>query len=583
MIKSSRLSTIFLCSLALTLPFISVQAAYLKNGVLNFAIGEKEDPAQSNTYVKVVKRSDGSAQVFYYDPDAGNKFVQKTIPAGQTLKISYWNSSGQRIKQEIRTSGDAAAPEIASTAKAQARPQATPNPKESNDSSNIAAKPDLDSGSPSTPISRTAESSNSSLPPTNSSAEKESKSDKVEANPPALAKADGDFNPAPVSTPTANTNPIAERNSAEKNPTETSSNTVATDSSKPDIPKGPEAPVTASNSAPAANSAPTNQPIPETKQTQNTTGATQSGTTAATKADDSDPFSDGDDVPPQSAKPQSTATPAAASTTNLADSTNTTASPSAATAPATTSQPQDMPTSSTAAPAPANVASTDIPKFDPFALIPTMKSSPGDTPSASGTTSSSASKAIITPVATSGDSFIKATDTNLGPCVWRKFSIKVYMDPAPGATSAQLESEVKEAFDTWTKVTGNKIRFEFGPKQGADITITWTPTTAGFRDPSEAGESSVDYSTPPGPKRTWDNPGNITHAKVKLSTTDINHKEWQAGQFKLLVLHEIGHALGIFGHSNNANDIMYTLKGAPSLSPRDINTVNILYKAVSGN
>lgn len=157
------------------------------------------------------------------------------------------------------------------------------------------------------------------------------------------------------------------------------------------------------------------------------------------------------------------------------------------------------------------------------------------------------------------------------------------MDPAPGATSAQLESEVKEAFDTWTKVTGNKIRFEFGAKQGADITITWTPTTAGFRDPSEAGESSVDYSTPPGPKRTWNNPGNITHAKVKLSTTDINHKEWQAGQFKLLVLHEIGHALGIFGHSNNPNDIMYTLKGAPSLSPRDINTVNILYKAVSGN
>lgn len=157
------------------------------------------------------------------------------------------------------------------------------------------------------------------------------------------------------------------------------------------------------------------------------------------------------------------------------------------------------------------------------------------------------------------------------------------MDPAPGATAAQLESEVREAFDIWTKVTGNKIRFAFGAKQGADITITWTPTTAGFRDPSEAGESSVDYSTPPGPKRTWDNPGSITHAKVKLSTTDINHKEWQAGQFKLLVLHEIGHALGIFGHSDNANDIMYTLKGAPALSPRDINTVNILYKSVSGN
>ena len=45
-------------------------------------------------------------------------------------------------------------------------------------------------------------------------------------------------------------------------------------------------------------------------------------------------------------------------------------------------------------------------------------------------------------------------------------------------------------------------------------------------------------------------------------------------------LHEIGHAIGILGHSNSINDIMYystasTKNTSPSL--RDIDTVNKLY------
>ncbi|MBX9568590.1 MAG: matrixin family metalloprotease [Candidatus Obscuribacterales bacterium] len=556
---SVSLSITLITLISLTLVSTESGAAVLKNGVLNFAKGEVEDREQSNTFVKVVKRPDGSMQVFYYDPDAGNRFVQKTVPAGQSLKISYWNSSGQRIRQEIRTSGEASAPEVASTAKPVATKRDTPPVASKSDSNAsgddapaVAAKadpaPSLNSSNDAPPVAAKA----APAPSLNSSNDA----------PPVAAKAD----PAPSLNSSNDAPPVAAK--AAPAPSLNSSNDAPPVAAKAD----PAPSLNSSNDAPPV--AAKADPAPSLN--------SSNDTPVAAKADPAPSLNSSNDAPPVAAK----ANPAPSA--NPVQTTNNT--PSADVPPSSASvQPQakqddsDPFSDDAAAPPPTpSVSSADIPKFDPFALVPTMTTKPTSTAPSSAASSSSSAKPVITQVATSGDSFIASTNTSLGPCVWKKFPIKVYMDPAPGATGSQLESEVKEAFEIWTKVTGNKIRFEFTPKQSANITISWTPTTAGFRDPSEAGESSVDYSTPPGPKRTWDNPGDITRAKVRFSITDINHKEWLPGQFKLLVLHEIGHSLGVFGHSNNANDIMYSLKGAPALSQRDINTVNILYKSVSG-
>lgn len=156
------------------------------------------------------------------------------------------------------------------------------------------------------------------------------------------------------------------------------------------------------------------------------------------------------------------------------------------------------------------------------------------------------------------------------------------MDSAPVANADRLESEVKDAFETWTKVTGNKLRFEFVSDKNAEITVSWATSTAGLRYPTEAGDANVDYVTSGAGKRTIKNPGDITRSRIKLLTIDINHKAWLPGQLRLVALHEIGHSIGVFGHSPKPGDIMYQQNGAQELSARDINTVNVLYETVSG-
>lgn len=191
-------------------------------------------------------------------------------------------------------------------------------------------------------------------------------------------------------------------------------------------------------------------------------------------------------------------------------------------------------------------------------------------------------KPVIRPVPVTGDNFISVSDSPLGPCVWIKFPIKVFVATAPGANGAQLVAEAKNAFNTWTQATGNKIRFEFVPTSNADMVVTWVTSQAGFTNQKEAGEASVDYHTQGKDKKTLKNPGDITRARIRLMVHAINNKEWQPGELRLVALHEIGHSLGLFGHSTNRNDIMYSENGARELSQRDINTVNMLYASVSG-
>jgi predicted Zn-dependent protease len=413
----------FILSISLCVSFIAPEAfaAFIKNGVLNMEKGENEDSAQCNTFVKVIRRPDGTVQVFYHDPDAGNKMVQKTVLAGTTMQISYWNNSGQRIKQVIRTTGEAAAPSIDSIPPAYG---------------SAAAKKSTDT------------SSSSSVANTNSAGSSSKKSqDDIASIPPAY-------------TPESK--------------------------SKPETPSSSSAPI----------------PIVPTFSSPSV-GSTSS----------SDPFDTDSDAAPDTGKTQELAM-----------------SPSGMKAmPATSARP------------------------------------------------------AITPVATNGDNFISATDTSLGPCAWKKFPVKVFIESAVTPDAERLMSEAKEAFQDWTRVTGNKIRFAFVSNKNADIVVSWVSSTAGFSNPKEAGNASVDYHTTGSGKKTLKSPGDISHANVKLMTKDIDHHDWRTGQLRQLALHEIGHSLGIFGHSNNPGDIMYHEKGATELSARDINTVNILYASVSGD
>jgi predicted Zn-dependent protease len=57
---------------------------------------------------------------------------------------------------------------------------------------------------------------------------------------------------------------------------------------------------------------------------------------------------------------------------------------------------------------------------------------------------------------------------------------------------------------------------------------------------------------------------------------------FDARQVRLTAAHEMGHALGLLMHSDNARDVMYPTNTATSLSARDYRTMEALYALEDG-
>lgn len=79
----------------------------------------------------------------------------------------------------------------------------------------------------------------------------------------------------------------------------------------------------------------------------------------------------------------------------------------------------------------------------------------------------------------------------------------------------------------------------------------------------------------------------LKHMKIKVLIRDYFGKIIEPEEIKIILAHEIGHALGLWGHTKDINAIMYYSRKKPysyysdktvsSLNAKDINTIKLLY------
>jgi tetratricopeptide (TPR) repeat protein len=153
--------------------------------------------------------------------------------------------------------------------------------------------------------------------------------------------------------------------------------------------------------------------------------------------------------------------------------------------------------------------------------------------------------------------------------------ILIYVPPGTGVDGflPWMPAVLKQAFLDWATATRGKVAIEFVDRPvGADIHCSWLSDPTKFANPAEAGEGQI-----------FTGPKGIVRATVKLLTLPSSPNLPQTqNRFRIACLHEVGHVMGLQGHSADPGDIMFSSTSTisdqwRSLSARDNATIEHLY------
>jgi predicted Zn-dependent protease len=164
----------------------------------------------------------------------------------------------------------------------------------------------------------------------------------------------------------------------------------------------------------------------------------------------------------------------------------------------------------------------------------------------------------------------------------KKMPVKVYIKQLSAAEVASIPGYranfpaiLKTCFEDWAQASGGLIRFVYVEAKDADIDCIWTADANQFVNSAEAGETRL----------SMNKSGKILHGNIEILTVPMEQTlPLTDSRLRKIGLHEVGHVLGLTGHTHNPNDIMYftpveIADRHTELKSRDINTLVRLYSA----
>lgn len=176
-----------------------------------------------------------------------------------------------------------------------------------------------------------------------------------------------------------------------------------------------------------------------------------------------------------------------------------------------------------------------------------------------------------------GDNYIEQAPINNQIIRWEKFPLKVAIE-VDNNVPAYYRQSILKAMEQW-QISVPFVKFTLENKQ-ADIIIKVLPMPENICDEKEckyvAGFTVPDYK------------GNhLKKMTITLYSKDPKGNFFSDKEIYNTTVHELGHALGIMGHSYSIGDLMYmgtfyspVNASFQYLSTKDINTITLLYKLI---